>query len=62
MAKAVRRTRKRDDRLPEAGKYIGRTKEGLLIPRPDFKPANFTVRELQEAIRAVRREAIAKAG
>ena len=48
----------------QTGKFLGRTAEGLLIPRPDFKPKSFTVRQLQEAIRAVRseREAAAKAG
>lgn len=38
----------------ERSDYIGRTEEGLLIPRPPFRPSSFTVRELQNAIRAMR--------
>ena len=62
MAKAVKTIRAK--RSVESKHYIGRTAEGLLIPRPDFKPVSFTVRELQAAIRAVRREreAAAKVG
>lgn len=53
----------RAKRSTQSKDYIGRTAEGLLIPLPHFKPDNFTVRELQAAIRAVRaREAAAKAG
>ncbi len=61
MAKAAKNTRTK--RLAQSKDYIGRTAEGLLIPRPDFKPVSLTVRELQAAIRAVRAsEAAAKAG
>lgn len=51
-------------RSAKGSQFIGRTAEGLLIPRPEFKPVNFTVQQLQEAIRSVRREneAAAEAG
>ncbi|MGB6118566.1 MAG: hypothetical protein WBF87_10120 [Mesorhizobium sp.] len=61
MAKATA-IRAKPRREAQSGQYIGRTKEGLLIPKPDFRPASFTVRELQKAIREVRREAAADAG
>lgn len=60
MAKTAVKTRAK--RTTRSSDYIGRTKEGLLIPKPDFQPKSFTVRQLQEAIRAVREEAAAKVG
>ena len=63
MSKAPKQTRGiKTRRSSQTGQFLGRTKEGLLIPRPDFKPSSFTVRQLEEAIRAVREEAAAKAG
>jgi len=62
MAKAATNRPGKAARPPQSGQYIGRTREGLLIPKPKFKPQSFTVRELQQAIRDVRREAAAKAG
>jgi hypothetical protein len=50
-------------RSARAGQFIGRTKDGLLIPRPNFKPESFTLRELDKAIRAAkRRQAATQAG
>ena len=62
MRKAAKAKASKVVRSSKTGQFIGRTKEGLLIPKPDFKPKSFTVRQLQEAIRAVREEATAKAG
>lgn len=42
-------------RSKRTGPFIGRTKDGILIPRPDFKPESFTLRELDRAVRAVKR-------
>jgi hypothetical protein len=42
-------------RSVRSGQFIGRTKEGFLVPKPDFKPSSFTVRELEEAVRAAKR-------
>lgn len=48
---------------PDAPASLGRTKEGVLIARPDFKPKSFTLRQLDEAIRAVKqRQAASQAG
>lgn len=41
--------------------YIGRTEDGLLIPRPDFLPESFTLRQLDEAVRKVKRQLAARA-
>jgi len=49
-------------RSASSGQFIGRTSDGILIPKPDFKPQSFTVRQLQEAIRAVREKIAAQAG
>jgi hypothetical protein len=50
-------------RSSQYGQFIGRTKEGILVPKPDFKPASFTVRELEEAVQAAkRRQSAAQAG
>jgi hypothetical protein len=50
-------------RTTHSGQFIGRTKEGFLVPKPDFKPSSFTVRELQEAVQAAkRRQTAARAG
>jgi len=50
-------------RSAQSGQFIGRTKEGFLVPKPDFKPSSFTVRELQEAVQAAkRRQTAARAG
>lgn len=47
----------------KSGQFLGRSKDGILIVRPDFKPKSFTVEQLQKAIREVRkREADSKAG
>jgi hypothetical protein len=62
MRKAAKAKPSKVVRSSKTGQFIGRTKEGLLIPKPDFQPKSFTVRQLQEAIRAVREEATAKAG
>ena len=34
--------------------FIGRTKDGVRIPRPDFEPQSFTLRELDKAIQAAK--------
>lgn len=64
MSKAPKQTRGiKTGRSSQTGQFIGRTKEGILIPKPDFKPSSFTVRQLEEAIRAVRRrQAAGQAG
>jgi hypothetical protein len=64
MAKAAtKRTETWTKRSASTGQFIGRTKEGLLIPRPDFKPESFTLRELDKAVRAAkRRQAATQAG
>ena len=50
-------------RPARTGQFLGRTEDGLLIPRPDFKPESFTLRELDRAIRAAKqRRAAAQAG
>lgn len=36
-------------------RYIGRTAEGFLIPEPDFKPLSFTVRQVRDVVRDVKR-------
>jgi hypothetical protein len=57
MAKAVKtkHTGAWMKRSAHSGQFIGRTKDGILIPRPDFKPESFTLSELDRAIRAVKR-------
>jgi hypothetical protein len=56
-------TAKPTSRSGQTGRFVGRTKDGLLIPRPDFKPKSFTMRELDEAVRAVKvRRAVSQAG
>lgn len=64
MAKAAsKRTGEWTKRPAATDQYLGRTKEGLLIPRPDFKPESFTLRELDKAVRAAkRRQAQTQAG
>lgn len=64
MAKTAKQARSRTvGRSAKTGRFIGRTKEGLLIPRPDFKPESFTLSELEKAIRAAkRRQAATPAG
>jgi hypothetical protein len=64
MAKTAKQISSRTvERSAKTGRFIGRTKDGLLIPRPDFKPESFTLRELDKAIRAAkRRQAAAQAG
>jgi len=64
MAKtAPKRTSDRSKRSAASGQFLGRTEDGLLIPRPDFKPESFTLRELDRAVRAAkRRQAAAQAG
>ena len=64
MAKAAsKRTGEWTKRSAATRQYLGRTKEGLLIPRPDFKPESFTLRELDKAVRAAkRRQAQTQAG
>lgn len=64
MAKAAtKRTDTWTKRSDSTGQFIGRTEEGLLIPRPAFKPESFTLRELDKAVRAAkRRQAETQAG
>jgi hypothetical protein len=53
-AKIVRRS-------PQSGQFLGVTKDGIRIPRPDFKPVSFTERQLNKVMRELR-EQPAKAG
>jgi hypothetical protein len=53
MAKPPKRPRAK--RSPSRNQFLGRTEDGLLIPRPDFMPVSFTLRELDRAIRAAKR-------
>lgn len=63
MAKQARKaTRTTVARSAKTGQFLGRTADGLLIPRPDFKPKSFTLRELDVAVRAVKRRQAAQAG
>jgi hypothetical protein len=56
MAKTAKQVPSRTfGRSDKTGRFIGRTKDGLLIPRPDFKPESFTLSELDKAIRAAKR-------
>jgi hypothetical protein len=41
-------------RASRSSEFLGVTKEGVRIPRPDFKPVSFTERQLERAIRVVR--------
>jgi hypothetical protein len=43
-------------RSSRTGRFIGRTKDGVLVPKPDFKPSSFTVRELREAVQAAKKQ------
>ena len=47
-------TKRRVTRSATTGQFIGRTKDGIAIVRPAFRPESFTVRELERAIRAVK--------
>ena len=38
-----------------SGQFLGQTSDGVRIARPPFKPEGFTVRELQKAVRALRK-------
>ena len=60
MANAAKKTSDKPvKRSARTGQFLGRTEDGLLIPRPAFKPENFTLRELDRAIRAAKqRQAI----
>lgn len=64
MAKPAKTpSRKPPQRPARDSAYLGRTADGLLIPRPDFKPESFTLQQLDRAIRAAkRRQAAAQAG
>ncbi len=33
--------------------FLGVSKDGIRIPRPDFKPVSFTERQLERAVRVV---------
>jgi hypothetical protein len=41
-------------RSAATGQFIGRTRDGIAIARPAFRPESFTVRQLERAIRAVK--------
>jgi hypothetical protein len=57
MAKAAKTvSREPVRRSVRTGKFLGRTEDGILIQKPDFKPKSFTLRELDEAVRAVKRQ------
>jgi hypothetical protein len=62
MRKDAKDKKLKISRSVRAGQFIGRTKDGLLIPRPDFKPESFSLRELDKAIRAAKRRQAAEAG
>lgn len=48
---------------PEARGVIGYASDGTPIMKPPFKPKSFTVRELNQVIRAIHREeALKRAG
>jgi hypothetical protein len=50
-------------RSSQSGKFLGVTKDGIWIARPDFKPVSFTERQLNKVMRELReRELPAKAG
>ena len=50
-------------RSSQSGQFLGVTKDGIRIPRPDFKPVSFTERQLNKVMRELReRELPAKAG
>ena len=62
MAKQARKaTGTTVGRSAKTGQFLGRTTDGLLIPKPDFKPKSFTLRELDEAVRAVKLRQAAQA-
>jgi DNA-binding protein len=47
----------------QSGRFIGRANDGTRIMRPSFRPQGVTVREIEQAVRAVRRrDEEAKAG
>ena len=55
MANVTKKTSDRSVKRPaRTGQFLGRTEDGLLIPRPAFKPESFTLRELDRAIRAAK--------
>jgi hypothetical protein len=47
-------SRKTVRRTSRPSEFLGVTKDGIWIPRPDFKPVSFTERQLERAIRIVR--------
>ena len=56
MSKAPKQSREsKVGRSSASGQFLGRTKDGILIPKPDFMPTSFTLRELDKAIRAAKR-------
>ena len=62
MANAAKPKTAAKSRSARAGQFVGRTKDGLLIPRPAFRPKSFTLRQLDDAVKTVKRRQAATAG
>jgi len=61
MAKSAKNgSHKKASRSATSGEIYGRTREGLAIAKPAFKPKSFSVSELERVMRDVKREEAAR--